>query len=133
MDAGRHPNITLLSYSEVEEVTGYVGNFVAKVRKRARSVNEELCTGCGSCEEKCPRRIVDETGFNVGMGKRKAIYRSKNCCARMTCSDEPHNPSSFSKTSRGKSAGSSEPSTAARLTQRGRRAHQTWRRLSGGC
>jgi heterodisulfide reductase subunit A len=75
MDVGRHPNITLLTYSEVEEVSGYVGNFVVRVRKKARSVDEDLCTGCGSCEEKCPRRIVDEAGFDVGMGKRKAIYR----------------------------------------------------------
>jgi len=74
MDAGRHPNITLLTYSEVEEVSGYVGQFTARIRKRARSVKEDLCTGCGACEEKCPRRVVDEV-FEAGMGKRKAIYR----------------------------------------------------------
>ena len=74
MDAGRHPNITLLTYSEVEEVSGYVGNFNVRIRKRARSVDEEKCTGCGTCEEKCPRRVVDEV-FDVGLGKRKAIYR----------------------------------------------------------
>ena len=73
MDAGRHPNITLLSYSEVEEVSGYLGNFTARVRKRARSVNEDVCTGCGLCQEKCPRRVVD-TVFEAGLGKRKAIY-----------------------------------------------------------
>ncbi len=73
MDAGRHPNITLLSYSEVEEVSGYVGSFNVRIRKRARSVNEDLCTGCGVCQEKCPRRVLD-TGFDAGMGKRKAIY-----------------------------------------------------------
>ena len=73
MDAGRHPNITLLTYSEVEEVSGYVGNFDVRIRKRARSVNEDLCTGCGVCQEKCPRR-VDDTVFEAGMGKRKAIY-----------------------------------------------------------
>ena len=74
MDAGRHPNINLLTYSEVEEVSGYVGNFDVRIRKRARSVDEEKCTGCGACEEVCPRRVVD-TGFNVGLGRRKAIYR----------------------------------------------------------
>jgi heterodisulfide reductase subunit A len=74
MDAGRHPNITLLSYSEVEEVSGYVGKFDVRIRKRARSVNEDLCTGCGLCQEKCPRRVID-TVFEAGMGKRKAIYR----------------------------------------------------------
>ncbi len=75
MDAGRHPNITLLSYSEVEEVSGYVGSFTARIRKRARSVNEELCTGCGVCQEKCPRRVQD-TVFEAGMGRRKAVYFS---------------------------------------------------------
>jgi heterodisulfide reductase subunit A len=74
MDAGRHPNIHLLTYSEVEQVSGYVGNFDVRIRKRARSVNEEKCTGCGACEEKCPRRVPD-TGFNAGLGTRKAIYR----------------------------------------------------------
>ena len=74
MDAGRHPNITLLSYSEVEEVAGYVGNFDVRIRKRARSVREDLCTGCGLCQEKCPRRVLD-TGFEAGMAKRKAVYR----------------------------------------------------------
>jgi len=73
MDAGRHPNITLLTYSEVEEISGYVGNFSARIRKRARSVNADLCTGCGTCQEKCPRKVLD-TGFEAGMGKRKAIY-----------------------------------------------------------
>ena len=73
MDAGRHPNIMLLSYSEVEQVSGYVGKFDVRIRKRARSLNEDLCTGCGVCQEKCPRRVLD-TGFEVGMGRRKAIY-----------------------------------------------------------
>jgi len=75
MDAGRHPNITLLTYSEVEQVSGYVGNFDVRVRQKAKSVDAEKCTGCGTCEEKCPRRVVDETGFDAGLGKRKAIYR----------------------------------------------------------
>ena len=75
MDAGRHPNINLLTYSEVEQVSGYVGNFDVRVRQKAKSVDAEKCTGCGACEEKCPRRVVDEKGFNVGLGKRKAIYR----------------------------------------------------------
>jgi len=75
MDAGRHPNITLLTYSEVEEVSGYVGNFTVRIRKRARFVNEDLCTGCGICQEKCPKKVLD-TVFEAGMGKRKAIYFS---------------------------------------------------------
>jgi heterodisulfide reductase subunit A len=53
MDAGRHPNITLLTYSEVEEVSGYVGNFRVRVRKKARSIDADKCTGCGDCVEQC--------------------------------------------------------------------------------
>jgi heterodisulfide reductase subunit A len=74
MDAGRHPKITLLTYSEVEDVSGYIGSFKARVRKRARCVVEDLCTGCGLCQEKCPAKVID-MGYEAGMGKRKAIYR----------------------------------------------------------
>jgi heterodisulfide reductase subunit A len=73
VSVGRHKNITLLSYSEVEEVSGYVGNFNVRVRKKARYVNEELCTGCGTCVEKCPwKKIPSE--FDLGLGNRPAIY-----------------------------------------------------------
>ena len=72
-EAGQHPNVTLLTYSELEEVTGSVGNFKVKIRKRARCVTEKDCTGCGICMEKCPRKVVD-TEFEAGMGNRKAIY-----------------------------------------------------------
>ena len=72
-DVGNHPNITLLTWSEVEEVDGYVGNFDIKVRKKARMVNEDLCTGCMVCQEKCPKRVTDDV-FEVGTAKRKAIY-----------------------------------------------------------
>ncbi|MCJ7512899.1 MAG: CoB--CoM heterodisulfide reductase iron-sulfur subunit A family protein, partial [Anaerolineales bacterium] len=73
-DVGQHENITLLSYSEVEEVTGYVGNFHVRIRKRARSVKEVDCTGCGVCIEKCPKKVIDDV-FEAGLGYRKAIYR----------------------------------------------------------
>ncbi len=73
-DAGAHPNITLLTYSEIEDVSGYVGNFTVRVRKRARHVDEDLCTGCGECWNKCPIRVLD-TVFEAGLGYRKAIYR----------------------------------------------------------
>jgi heterodisulfide reductase subunit A len=74
MDAGRHPKITLLTYSKVEDVSGYIGSFKVRIRKRARFVDEDLCTGCGLCQEKCPAKVID-TGYEAGMGKRKAIYR----------------------------------------------------------
>ncbi len=73
-EVGDHPNITLLSYSEVEEVTGFVGNFHTRLRKKARYINEEDCTGCGICIDKCPKKVVDDV-FEAGLGYRKAVYR----------------------------------------------------------
>lgn len=73
-EADAHENITLLSYSEVEEVSGFVGSFNVTVRKKARHVVEEDCTGCGICIEKCPTSVVDDI-FEAGIGYRKAIYR----------------------------------------------------------
>jgi len=72
-DAGQHENITLLTYSELEEVSGSVGSFKAKIRKKARYVDYDKCTACGICQEKCPRKVLDH-GFEAGMGYRKAIY-----------------------------------------------------------
>jgi heterodisulfide reductase subunit A len=73
VQVGTHPNITLMTWSEVEKVDGFVGNFTATIRKKARYVNTDSCTGCGICWEKCPKKVED-TVFEVGMGKRKAIY-----------------------------------------------------------
>ncbi|MFP3899051.1 MAG: NAD(P)-binding protein [Dehalococcoidia bacterium] len=72
MEASSHPNIELLTYSEVEKVTGAAGKFTVKVRKKARFVDWSKCTGCGLCVEGCPVIIPDE--FDQGIGKRKAIY-----------------------------------------------------------
>ena len=75
VSVGRHENITLLSFSEVESVSGYVGNFYVKVRQKARFVDSDLCTGCGTCAEKCPwKKIPSE--FDLGLGNRAAIYFS---------------------------------------------------------
>jgi heterodisulfide reductase subunit A len=73
VSVGQHENIEILSFSEVEEVSGYVGDFKVKVRKKARYVREELCTGCGLCQEKCPARNIPSE-FDCGIGSRKAIY-----------------------------------------------------------
>jgi len=67
-----HQNIELLSYSEVEDVSGYLGNFKIKVRKKARYVDLEKCNGCSACYGKCPARVDSE--FDAGLGKRKVIY-----------------------------------------------------------
>jgi len=72
MDAGRHPKIKLLAYSEVENVSGYVGNFAVRVRKKARYVDETACTACGDCAKVCPVVVPNE--FEVGLGSRKAIH-----------------------------------------------------------
>jgi len=73
VDVGNHPNITLLTWSEVTNVDGYVGNFAVTINKKARYVNEELCTGCGICWEKCPWKVTDDV-FEAGLGKRKVVY-----------------------------------------------------------
>jgi heterodisulfide reductase subunit A2 len=73
VSAGTHPNITLLAYSEVTKVDGYVGNFTATIKQKARYVNTELCNGCGICQEKCPMKVVD-TEFEAGLGYRKVVY-----------------------------------------------------------
>ncbi len=74
VDVGQHDNVTLLTWSEVEKVDGFLGNFTVTVRKKARYVNEEHCTGCGICIEKCPFKVTDDV-FEAGMGERKVIYR----------------------------------------------------------
>lgn len=53
---GNHPRIRLLTFAEIEEVQGYIGNFKIKVRKKARYVDTELCNSCGMCYEACPSR-----------------------------------------------------------------------------
>lgn len=72
VEVAQNENITMLAYSELEEVTGSVGNFEVKIRKKDRSVIESKCTGCGLCQEKCPTKIISE--FDRGMANRKAIY-----------------------------------------------------------
>ena len=73
VDVAQHEKIRIFSYSEVEEVSGFVGNFDVKIKKKARYVKEELCTGCGACVEKCPMK-KNPNEFNLGMDNRPAIY-----------------------------------------------------------
>jgi len=70
---GQHPNIKIMSYSEVEGVSGYIGNFKVKIRKKARYVDIKKCNGCAECERVCPVEIPSE--FNLRLAKRKATYR----------------------------------------------------------
>jgi len=72
VDAGRHPNIQLLTYSEVKQVSRTKGGFRVKVLRKPRYVDETKCTGCGICAQHCPVEVPNE--FDEGLGVRKAIY-----------------------------------------------------------
>jgi heterodisulfide reductase subunit A len=71
-DTGSHPNIELMTYSEVVDVQGYIGNFKVTIKKKPRYVDMDKCNSCGVCMEKCPWKADSE--FDMGMCKRKAIY-----------------------------------------------------------
>ncbi len=73
VEVSRHPNIELLTYSEVQKVSGEAGKFKVKVLKKSRYVNTEKCTGCGDCSEKCPMKKIPNE-FEEGIGLRQAIY-----------------------------------------------------------
>ena len=73
VDAAQNEKINIISYAELDSLSGYVGNFTAKIRKKARYIDETKCTGCGVCTEKCPsRKGLNE--FNMGLNTRGAIY-----------------------------------------------------------
>lgn len=73
VEVAQHPRITLHTYAEVESVEGYVGNFRASIRKKARYVDIDRCTGCGECWNVCPSRKTPSE-FDYGLGPRTAIY-----------------------------------------------------------
>ncbi len=72
VEVAQHPKIKLMTYSEVDDVSGFVGNFKVKIRKKAAYVNRDVCTGCGLCVEKCPAKTPSE--FDEQLADRKAIY-----------------------------------------------------------
>ncbi len=74
VDVGNHPNINLFTYSEVVQVEGKAGHFKVTVRKKPRFVDLTKCTGCGDCAAQCPVTLPSE--FDMGLGKKKAIYLS---------------------------------------------------------
>lgn len=69
VSVGQHPNIELMTYSELESVSGYVGNFTTKIRRKARYIDTELCTGCGNCWSQCLSRTLPKNRV-VRLGKR---------------------------------------------------------------
>src|SRR5574344_136238 len=72
-EVSQNPNIRILSYSEVVGMKGYVGNFTAQIKRKARFVDETKCTGCGLCTEKCPMKKVPND-FNLNLNNKKAVY-----------------------------------------------------------
>ncbi len=72
-EVGQHPKIKLHTYSEVESVDGFVGNFNIKIRKKSRYIDTELCNGCAECEGVCPVSVPNE--YEFGIANRKAVYR----------------------------------------------------------
>ena len=73
VDVAQNEKIRIFSYSEVTDVHGFVGNFDVTIKKKARYVKEDICTGCGACVEKCPMKKVPNE-FNLGMDNRRAVY-----------------------------------------------------------
>ncbi|MCK4961186.1 MAG: 4Fe-4S dicluster domain-containing protein, partial [Anaerolineales bacterium] len=70
---GRHPNINLMAYSEVEHISGYIGNFDVRVHRKPRYIDASVCTGCSKCTEVCPVDTLNP--FDMNLGTRKAVYR----------------------------------------------------------
>jgi len=73
VDVAQNDKIRIFSYSEIDGVKGFVGNFNVSIRRKARFVDEVKCTGCGLCTEKCPQKKVPNE-FNLGLDQRRAIY-----------------------------------------------------------
>jgi heterodisulfide reductase subunit A len=73
VDVAQNPNITLYTYAELEKLEGFIGNFKATIRLKAKSVDMKACTGCGLCMTKCPTKKIPSE-FNEGLGTRTAIY-----------------------------------------------------------
>jgi heterodisulfide reductase subunit A len=71
-DVARNPNIEVLTYSEITDIRGYIGNFLVTINRKSRYVDESKCVGCGECSEKCPVRVPSE--WDMGLGERKAVY-----------------------------------------------------------
>ena len=74
VEVAQNQNIELLSYSEVKEVSGYIGNYTVKILRKPRYVNADKCTGCGECTNVCPVSVPSE--WDEELGTRKAIYRA---------------------------------------------------------
>ncbi len=73
VEVAQHPNITLYTYAELENIEGFIGNFKATIKLKAKGIDESKCTGCTLCTTKCPTKKIPSE-FNAGLGMRTAIY-----------------------------------------------------------
>ena len=89
MDVANHPNIELLSYSEVVRVEGSIGNYKVRIKKKPRYVDMEKCTGCGECIETCRLKGRISSEFDMGMRKRSAIYMPFLQAIPLKCTIDP--------------------------------------------
>ncbi len=89
MEVANHPDIELLSYSEVVGVEGSVGNYKVRIKKKPRYVDMEKCTGCGDCVEACRLKGRITSEFDMGMGKRSAIYMPFPQAIPLKCTIDP--------------------------------------------
>jgi heterodisulfide reductase subunit A len=91
----RHPNVNLLTYSELGEVKGQAGNFTVKILKKPRYVDAVKCTGCGTCIEKCPVKVPSE--FEMELGNRKAVYMPFKQAVPLVATIDPEHCLYFTK------------------------------------
>lgn len=74
VEVAQNKNIRLLSFSEVKEVSGFIGNYTVKIHRKPRYIKEGVCTGCGECAKVCPVSVPNS--WDEGLSDRKAIGRS---------------------------------------------------------
>jgi len=72
VEVSQHPNIRLMTYSEVKQISGSQGHFEVEITQKARMVDHKTCTGCGTCWQKCPEKVASE--YNAGVSQRTAVY-----------------------------------------------------------